>query len=203
MHTVIFTLALKMCMQRYMRWCGCGIMVHHWAHIFNFYFLTWVLSKFMSISILPLTNYNLIKWCVCIFTPVSLTLQSKSHFLKRKKSRRCLKTAFNKQEFKMHMRSNSCTAVSTMDVGCLPPNSGDLRKAETGHQRKIYSNSYKNVSFATWQPPATMPSMEQTPFSSTPRKSIKFQPWPGRKVLFADCKLQAGSVQQWTKWKTL
>lgn len=96
----------------------------------------------------------------------------------------------------MHMTSNSCTAVSTMDVGCLPPNSGDLRKAVAGHQRKIYSNGYKNVSFAMWQPPATMPSMEQTPFSSTSRKSMQFQPGPGRKVLFADCKLQAGSVQQ-------
>ncbi|RMC06410.1 hypothetical protein DUI87_15844 [Hirundo rustica rustica] len=39
--------------------------------------------------------------------PVSLTLQSKSYFLKRRKSTGCLKTALNKQEFKMHMKSNS------------------------------------------------------------------------------------------------
>lgn len=84
-------------------------------------------------------------------------------------------------------------AVIMMDVRCLPPNSGDLRQAEAEHQGKIDSNGYKKISFAMW-PPATMPSIEKTPFSSTSRKSIQFQPGQGRQVLFANCKLKAGSV---------
>lgn len=186
-----------MCMQRYIRWCRCGTVVHHWAHIFHFYFLTWVSSKFMSISILPLTNYNSIKLnCVCASSPLFLShCNLKATFWRERNPAGAWKQLSTNRNLKC-TRSKSCTAVSTMDVGYLPPNSGDLRKAEAGHQRKIYSNGYKNVSFAMWQPPATMPSMEQIPFSSTSRKSIQFQPGPGRTVLFADCKLQAGSVQQ-------
>lgn len=87
-------------------------------------------------------------------------------------------------------------AVIMMDVECLPPNSGDLRQAEAEHQGKIYSNDYKNISFAMW-PPATTPSIEKPSFSSTSRKSIPFQPGHGRQVLFANCKLKAGSVHSY------
>lgn len=88
-------------------------------------------------------------------------------------------------------------SVRMTDVGCLAPNSGGLGLAEGGYQRKVYSNGYKKISFAIWQPPATMPSTEQTPFSSTSRKSIQFQPGPGRQVLFANCKLKDESVHQY------
>lgn len=63
---------------------------------------------FTSILILPLTNYDSIKLNCCASSSLFVShKQSKSLLPKREKSKECLKTAFNQQECKMHMRSNS------------------------------------------------------------------------------------------------
>lgn len=106
--------------------------------LFSFIFLKSVITVYVHFhSSFDKLWFHQIKLCVCIFTSVPLTHYNPKVCLWREGNP---KSAWKQLSTNRNLKctwGQTLVAVSTMDVGCLPPSSRDLRKAG-GRRQKLF-----------------------------------------------------------------
>lgn len=116
--------------------CGASLGMN-FEFLFSFIFLKSVIKVYVHIhSSFDKLWFHQIKLCVCIFISVPLTHYNlKACFWRERNPKSAWKQLSTNRNVKSTW-GQTLVAVSTMDVGCLPPSSSDLRKAGVGAPRQ-------------------------------------------------------------------
>lgn len=108
--------------------------------LFSLIFLETVIKVYACIcSSFGKLGFHHIKSCVCIFIPVRLSHYNlKACFWKERNPKNAWKYLAMNRNLKC-IWGQTLMAISTMDVGCLPPSNKELRKGgEEGLRQKIF-----------------------------------------------------------------